>query len=60
MEDTYDTGRTVAERLNPGMEAALAARYDALVPGLSRSLVDFAYGQVYARATVWTNARDIW
>ena len=34
------------------MEDALARRYDALVPGLSRTVVDVAYGQFYARGVV--------
>lgn len=50
--DTYARGKALSERVNPGMEEALAARYDALVPGLSRTVVDVAYGQFYARGTV--------
>jgi 4-carboxymuconolactone decarboxylase len=50
--DTYAKGKALSEQVNPGMEDALAARYDALVPGLSRTVVDVAYGQFYARGTV--------
>lgn len=50
--DTYAAGKALSEAVNPGMEDALAARYDALVPGLSRTVVDVAYGQFYARGTV--------
>lgn len=46
---TYERGKALSERVNPGMEDALAARYDALVPGMSRTIVDVAYGQFYAR-----------
>ncbi|WP_424986055.1 carboxymuconolactone decarboxylase family protein [Microbulbifer sp. S227A] len=46
---TYERGSELAETVNPGMEAVLAGRYDALVPGLSRTVVDVAYGQFYAR-----------
>mgnify|MGYP001212172764 CR=1 FL=1 len=49
MNDSYAAGKALSETLNPGMEQALAARYDAIVPGLARSVVDFAYGQQYAR-----------
>ena len=49
---TYEAGKALSEAVNPGMEEALAARYDALVPGLSRTVVDVAYGQFYARGTV--------
>ena len=48
-DEGYDAGKTLSEQYNPGMEAALRGRYDALVPGLSKSVVDFAWGQHYAR-----------
>lgn len=44
-----DIGRVLSEHLNPGMEAALEARYGALVPGMAEGVVDFAYGRQYAR-----------
>ena len=47
--DTYARGKALSEAVNPGMEDALAARYDALVPGLSKMVVDVAYGTFYAR-----------
>lgn len=47
--DTLETGRTLAEQFNPGMEAALEARYGHLLPGMAASTVDFVYGQQYAR-----------
>lgn len=47
--DSYEVGKTLSEELNPGMEAALEARYGHIVPGMARSVVDFAYGQQYAR-----------
>ena len=50
--DTYGTGKVLSEKVNPGMEEALRARYDALVPGLSRTVVDVAYGQFYSRGVV--------
>ena len=48
-EDTTQTGRALAEQLNPGMEEVLNARYGHLVPGLAEGVVDFAYGRQYAR-----------
>lgn len=50
--DAYTRGKLLSEALNPGMEEALQRRYDALVPGLSRTVVDVAYGQFYARDIV--------
>lgn len=46
---TTDTGRALSEALNPGMEAALEARYGHLLPGMAEAVVDFAYGRQYAR-----------
>lgn len=47
--NTTELGRKLSEQLNPGMEDALEKRYGHLVPGLSESVVDFAYGRQYAR-----------
>ena len=44
-----EDGRRLVAELNPGMEEVLAERYDALGPGLSESVVDFAYGRQCAR-----------
>lgn len=51
-EPTYERGKLLSEQVNPGMEDALAARYDALVPGLSRMVVEVPYGTFYARGIV--------
>lgn len=48
-DDSYAAGKALSEELNPGMEDALEARYGHIVPGMSRSVVDFAYGQQYSR-----------
>lgn len=48
-DKTYERGQDLSEALNPGMEQALRDRYEALVPGMAQSVVDFAYGQQYAR-----------
>ncbi|PID37509.1 MAG: hypothetical protein CR993_00040 [Rhodobacterales bacterium] len=48
-ENSTETGRRLSERLNPGMEAALEARYGHLLPGMAEGVVDFAYGRQYAR-----------
>lgn len=59
MTDTTERGRELSERLNPGMEDALRRRYDALVPGLAEGVVDFAYGQQYAREGLGLRERYI-
>ena len=50
--DFYARGKDLSEQVNPGMEDALRDRYDALVPGLSQTIVNVAYGQFYARGGV--------
>lgn len=49
MSETLETGRTLVNQLNPGMEEVLDQRYGHLVPGMAQGVVDFAYGQQYAR-----------
>ena len=48
-DESYAKGKEMAETFNPGMEDALRGRYDELVPGMSKSVVDFAWGQQYGR-----------
>ncbi|MEM0899182.1 MAG: carboxymuconolactone decarboxylase family protein [Pseudomonadota bacterium] len=47
--DSYEIGKSIVDDLNPGMEEVLEKRYGHIVPGMARSVVDFAYGQQYAR-----------
>lgn len=48
-DDNLSAGRELVDELNPGMEEALEDRYGKWVPGIGQSVVDFAYGQQYAR-----------
>lgn len=50
--DAYIRGKELSEAVNPGMEDTLRDRYDALVPGLSKMVVEVAYGTFYARGAV--------
>lgn len=46
----YERGRELAERLNPGAEQVLAARYDGWLPGaMAETVLGHAFGAVYAR-----------
>ncbi|WP_299826949.1 carboxymuconolactone decarboxylase family protein [uncultured Roseobacter sp.] len=47
--DAYQRGKAMAEATNPGIEAALAARYDAILPGFSTSMMEVAFGHYYTR-----------
>ena len=48
-KDSLARGRALVEKLNPGMEQVLEQRYGEFVPGIGESVVDFAFGQQYAR-----------
>lgn len=47
--DSLERGRELVAKVNPGMEEVLEERYGKYVPGIGASVVDFAYGQQYAR-----------
>lgn len=44
-----ERGEALSRRLNPALRAALEQRYEALVPGFTDTLIEFAYGRLYAR-----------
>lgn len=44
-----DKGRDIARKLNPELEAILAGRYDEALPGFAETLIESAYGRLYAR-----------
>lgn len=54
-----ESGLAVAERLNSGLPAALAAKYDALLPGMSDSLIEWAYGHHYDRPELDLKTRQL-
>lgn len=54
-----DAGHRIAARLNPDLGAALAERYDALLPGMSDSLIEWAYGHHYARPGLDLRTRQL-
>lgn len=56
--DAYARGKAYTEATNPGMEAALQARYDALLPGLSRDLVELN-GRLYTRGVLDGKTREL-
>ncbi|WP_299404127.1 carboxymuconolactone decarboxylase family protein [uncultured Roseobacter sp.] len=47
--DAYTRGKAMAEATNPGIEDALAARYDAILPGFSTTMMEVAFGHYYTR-----------
>ena len=44
-----EAGRELSEQVMPGLEAALAKKYDEILPGFSEWQIATVYGGVYAR-----------
>ena len=49
MTDALQQGRALLAGMNPMLEQALSDRYDAAVPDMAETLVEWAYGRHYAR-----------
>ncbi|SEQ38301.1 carboxymuconolactone decarboxylase family protein [Thalassovita taeanensis] len=49
MTDALQQGRALLAGMNPTLEQALSDRYDAAVPDMAETLVEWAYGRHYAR-----------
>ncbi|MEJ8474213.1 carboxymuconolactone decarboxylase family protein [Roseibium algae] len=43
------SGRALAEHLNPGVHEALTLRYGHILPGMAETISDVAYGEFYGR-----------
>lgn len=56
--DAYAKGKTFTQATNPGMEEALRARYEALLPGLARDLVEMN-GRIYPRGVLDEKTREL-
>ncbi|MEM8754964.1 MAG: carboxymuconolactone decarboxylase family protein [Pseudomonadota bacterium] len=52
-------GRVLLEELNPTLEAVLDERYRDVVPEFAETLVEFAYGRLYAREGLDMKTRQI-
>lgn len=59
MSEVLEQGRAVVAQVNPGLEEALADKYDHKVPGMSEALVEWAYGRHYARDGVDLKTRQL-
>ncbi|MEM9343078.1 MAG: carboxymuconolactone decarboxylase family protein [Pseudomonadota bacterium] len=51
-QGAYDRGKPLSETYNPGLEDALKGRYDDLLPGMSRTMVEVPWGHFYNRGVV--------
>lgn len=54
-----ERGEELSRRLNPELRAVLEPRYEALVPGFTDTLIEFAYGRLYARDGLDLKTRQI-
>ena len=52
-------GEELSQRLNPDLRAVLEARYESIVPGFTDTLIEFAYGRLYAREGLDLKTRQI-
>ncbi len=49
MNDALDKGRALIRDMNPELERTLSERYDDLLPDMAETLIEWAYGRIYAR-----------
>lgn len=54
-----ERGRKLLADLNPDLESILEDRYGDMLPGFGETLVEFAYGRLYARSGVDMRTRQL-
>lgn len=58
-QTALERGRHIVAQINPGLEEALAGKYDYLFPEFAETLIEFAYGRIYARDGLDLRTRQI-
>lgn len=58
-KSALQAGRDLANSFNPTLEQTLADRYDEDVPEFAETLIEFAYGRIYARAGLDLKTRQL-
>jgi len=58
-QSALERGRELASKIAPRMEPVLAEKYDELLPGMSESLVEWAYGRQLSRPGLDLKSRYI-
>lgn len=53
----YERGKALSEEHNPGLEDAIRERYDALLPGMSKAMVEVPWGHFYSRGVLDNKTR---
>ncbi len=59
MSDALNQGRALIDDLHPGLEQALAEKYDDMLPGMAETLIEWAYGRQYARPGLDLKTRQL-
>ncbi|WP_424983645.1 carboxymuconolactone decarboxylase family protein [Maritalea sp. S77] len=59
MSKALERGRAIAAKLNPDLEETLANRYDHAVPEFAETLIEHAYGRIYAREGLDMKTRQL-
>ena len=59
MSEALTKGRAMLADLNPDLEATLSERYDHALPDMAESLVEWAYGRIYAREGLDLRTRQL-
>jgi len=59
MSDALTKGRDLLAGMNPELEAALAEKYDHMLPDMAETLVEWAYGRHYAREGLDLKTRQL-
>ena len=54
-----ERGRALLADLNPNLEVTLEDHYGGMLPGFGETLVEFAYGRLYARSGVDLRTRQL-
>ena len=59
MSDALSKGRDLLAGMNPELEAALAEKYDHMLPDMAETVVEWAYGRHYAREGLDLKTRQL-
>lgn len=59
MTSSLEKGRALLATLNPTFESVVEGRYGGMLPGFGETLVEFAYGRLYARPGLDLKTRQI-
>lgn len=59
MNTALERGRNLTEHFNPDLEKTLSDRYNDNVPDFAETLIEYAYGRIYAREGLDMKTRQL-